>query len=182
MMSAEDELLVLKKKLAEYESKKKEQKTPEDIIKESRMFGDPPHDQFAHQNRLLWHQKYEPRNQMDLLPEDAILGTIKDNKTLILFQNDNILLNRFYDMGKRSQGIMDLFNSLFYSWWQGMRLTGALGGQERWFQSFETPGIMSGESFSFLEKRAMKKKVKQQGLKNRLLGAMDGGGEEKMYE
>jgi hypothetical protein len=182
-MTLEDENLLLKKQIKQLlDDKSNEMKTPEDIIKESRMFGDPPHDQFSHQNRLLWHPKYEPRNQMDLLPEDALLGTIKDSKTLILFQNDNVLLNRFYDMGRRSQGVVELFNSLFFSWWQGMRLTGALGGQERWFQSFETPGVMMGESFSYLEKRQMKKKAKQQGLRNRIMGAMDGGGEDKIYE
>lgn len=172
-------------KLKEHEEqriKDSKQKTPEDYIKETRMYGDPPHDQFSHQNRLLWHPKYEPKSQMELLPEDAILGTIKDSKTLILFQNDNVLLNRFYDMGLRSDGIMQLFNSLFYSWWQGMRLTGALGGQERWLQSFETPVMMPGEAFSFLEKRQLKKKIKQQGLRSRLLGAMkEGEGEEGIY-
>jgi len=181
-MTPEEEILILKKKLLEYETKKEKPKSPEEIIRDSRMFGDPPHDQFAHQNRLLWHQKYEPKKQMDLLPEDALLGTIKDSKTLMLFQNDNILLNRFWDMGVRSEGIKLLFDSLYYGWYQGLRLTGALGGQERWFQSFETPFAMHGESFTFLEKREMKKKAKQQGLRNRLMGAMDEGGEGKMYE
>jgi hypothetical protein len=188
-MTPEEELLLLKKqlhdtqlKLHEYETKKEKPKTPEEIIRDSRMHGDPPHDQFAHQNRLLWHPKFEPKSQMDLLPEDALLGTIKDSKTLMLFQNDNVLLNRFYDIGERSKGVRLLFDSLFYGWWQGLRLTGALGGQERWFQSFETPFAMSGESFSFLEKHAMKKKAKQQGLRSRLMGAMNQSGEEKMYE
>ena len=182
-MDSSDEILILKKRIAELEEKPIA-KTPEEIIRDSQLYGDLSKDQFGHQDKLLWHHKSAPRNQMDLLPEDAILGTIKDSKTLVLFQNDNVLLNRFYDMGTRSEGIMCLFDSLFYSWWQGMRLTGALGGQERWFQSFETPGMMTGEAFSFIERRAMKKKAKQQGLKNRLLGAMGGGGEEegKLYE
>jgi hypothetical protein len=188
-MTPEEELLLLKKqlqettsKLHEIQQKKEKPKSPEEIIRDNRMFGDPPHDQFAHQNRLLWHSKFEPKTQMDLLPEDAILGTIKDSKTLMLFQNDNVLLNRFFDMGERSPGVKLFFNSLYYGWWQGLRMTGALGGQERWFQSFETPFAMSGESFTFMEKRAMKKKAKQQGLRNRLMGAMNEGDEGKMYE
>ena len=172
------------KDLEHRQAKEQKLKTPEDLIKEMRLYGDPSANQFAHQDKLLWHPKYAPKDQMELLPEDAILGTIKDSKTLVLLQNDNQLLNRFYDMGKRSNGVMELFNSLFYAWWQGMRMTGALGGQERWFQSFETPGIMTGESFSYWEKRALKKKAKQQGLRNRLLGSLTGGGEEggQIYE
>jgi len=183
MTTDDEELLLLRQQLDELQKTKKIQKSPEEIIRDSRLHGDPSHDQYAHMDKILWHPKFKPMTQMDLLPEDALLGTIKDSKTLMLLQNDNQLLNRFYDMGTRSPGIMLLFDSLYYGWWQGMRLTGALGGQERWLQSFETPMIMPGESFSYLEKRQLKKKAKQQGLRNRIMGAMnEGEGEGKMYE
>ena len=147
------------------------------------MYGEPTNNQFAHQDKILWHPIYAPKSQMDLLPADALLGTIKDSKTLLLLQNDLQLLNRFYDMGTRSSGVAELFDSLYYSWWQGMRLTGALGGQERWFQSFETPFMMPSESFSYLEKRAMKKQAKKGKLRDQLMGSISGGGEEgKTYE
>jgi hypothetical protein len=149
-------------------SDKKEEtkeKTVEDLIHESRMYGDVPKDQFSHQFKLLFHPSKPPKNAMDLLPPDALLGLIKDSKTLLLFQNDQVLLNRFYDMGNRSEGIMEVFKSLFYPWYQQLRLTGALGGTERWLQSFLTPGQMAYEGFSLSpsERKQMEKEAKKGG-------------------
>lgn len=137
-------------------------KSPEDYIADMRMYGDIPKDQFAHQFKLLWHPQSEPKTQMDLLPPDALLGLVKDSKSLLFLQNDNALINRFFDMGLRDSGVMELFNSLFYSWWQQMRMTGILGGNERWLQSFLEPDSQPYESFSFLEKRKAKKKAMAQ--------------------
>ncbi len=144
--------------------KKPKLKTPEEYIKDMSLYGDIPKDQFAHQFKLLWHQQTEPRTQMDLLPPDALLGLVKDSKTLLFLQNDNALINRFFDMGLRDEGVMELFNSLFYSWWQQMRMTGIMGGTERWLQSFLEPKQVPYEGFSFMEKRKAKKKSEQYGL------------------
>jgi len=133
-------------------------KSPEEVIEDLRLFGDTPTDQYSHQYRLLFHPTREPKSQLDLLPPDALLGLVKDSKTLVYYQNDNVLINRFFDMGSRSEGIMKFFSSIYHSWWQSMRMTGALGGNERWLQSFLEPTSVPYEGFSFLEKRQAKKK------------------------
>ena len=162
--------------------KKNISKTVEDYIQESRLYGDTPKDQFSHQFKLLYHPQAPPKTQMDLLPPDAILGIVQDSKTLVLLQNDISLLNRFFDMGTRSKGILDLFNSLFYSWWQQMRLTGALGGTERMLQSFLEPGPITYEGLSFFEKRKAEKLAKQKGIRDYLKQVGIGSGEKKIYE
>lgn len=139
-------------------------KTPEEYIADMRLYGDIPKDQYAHQFKLLYHPQTEPQTQMDLLPPDALLGLVKDSKSLLFLQNDNAILNRFFDMGIRDKGVMDLFNSLYYSWWQQMRMTGILGGNERLLQSFLEPTSVPYEGFSFLEKRKAKKKAQQFGI------------------
>lgn len=138
-------------------------KSVEELIHESRMYGDVPKDQFGHQFKLLFHPNKPPENEMDLLPPDALLGLIKDSRTLLLFQNDQVLLNRFYDMGKRSDGIKAVFESLFYPWYQQLRLTGALGGTERWLQSFLEPGAMTYEGFSLTPSE--RKKIEKESRK-----------------
>jgi hypothetical protein len=164
--------------------KDKSAKTVEDYIYENQMYGDVPKYQFGHQFKLLFHKQNEPKSQMDLLPPDAVLGLIKDSKTLLLLQNDIGLLNRFFDMGLRSDGVMELFDSLFYSWWQQMRMTGALGGTERWLQSFLEPVGVPYESFSFLEKQKAKKMAKKRldvmGQIRKIRGE-GGEGEDKIY-
>lgn len=158
-------------------------KTAEDYIREMRMYGDTPKDQFSHQFKLLFHVQEPPHSQMDLLPPDAILGGVKESKTLWLLQKDNEVLNRLYDMGLRSEGIMDLFDSLFYSWWQQCRMTGMLGFTERWLQSFLEPGATPFESFSFMEKRAAKKASKKFNIRDQLRGITGRGeGEGRIYE
>lgn len=157
-------------------------KTPEELILEAQMYGDRPKDQFHHQDKLLFHVQHPPKTQMDLLPPDALLGNIKDSKTLFLLQKDNEILNRFYDMGLRCDGVMDLFESVFFSWWQQMRLTGALGGTERWLQSFLEPGAVPYEHFTYLEKR---KKEREEKKRQSLLGMVSsriGSGSKGTYE
>lgn len=160
------------------------EKTIEDYIHDSRMYGDVPKDQFGHQFKLLFHPQSAPKTQMDLLPPDALLGLIKDSKTLYYFQQEEALLNRFFDMGQRSKGLLELFDSLFYPWWQQLRMTGALGGTERWLQSFLEPTSVPYEGFSFLEKRQAQKVAKSRGMG--IGGALDyirsRQGDDKTYE
>jgi len=162
-----NEISVLKKQLGVITGDvKTEIKTAEEYIQDMRLYGDVPKDQFAHQFKLLFHPQSAPKTQMDLLPPDALLGLVKDSKTLLFLQNDNAILNRLFEMGQRNEGIMELFESLFYSWWQQMRMTGTLGGNERWLQSFLEPSSIPYEGFSFLEKREAKKKAKEFGFSN----------------
>lgn len=157
----------------------------DEYLKELKLYGDLPKDQFAHQYKLLFHPSIdvnEHSKRRDLFNPDILLGSIKDSKTLYFFQRDFLLLHRFYDMGLRSPGVMDLLNNLFYSWEGTIKLTGALGGTERWLQSFLEPGQPSFESFSFLEKRKMEKERKKR-LKDYVpnLGGGRGGGGGGVY-
>ena len=159
----------------------------QEYLKELRLYGDLPRDQFGHQYKLLYHPSVEINKntkRRDLFNPDILLGNIKDSKTLYFFQRDFMILHRFYDMGLRSIGIMDLFNNLFYSWEGSIRMTGALGGNERWLQSFLEPGQPTYESFSFLEKRKMEKERKRR-LKDYIPmpgGGRGGGGGGGVYE
>lgn len=156
----------------------------EEYLKELKLYGDLPGDQFAHQYKLLFHPSIdvnEHSKRRDLFNPDILLGSIKDSKTLYFFQRDFLLLHRFYDMGLRSPGVMDLFNNLFYSWEGTIKLTGALGGTERWLQSFLEPGQPSFESFSYLEKRKIEKERKKR-LKDYIpIGGGRGGGSGGVY-
>ena len=160
----------LQEKINQKDIKKK---TPEEIIQDIKMYGDTPQNVVAHQHKLLFHVQKPPSSQMDLL------GLVKDSKTLFLLQKDNELLNRFYDLGTRNDGVMELFDSLFYSWWQQLRMTGTLGATERWLQSFLEPVGVPYEGFTFLEKRQAKKIAKNQNLLTQLKN-LSGG--EKTYE
>lgn len=163
MVSGDNKILLRELKNSNYSNGQNTPiKTPEEYLEELRMYGDTPKDQFAHQFKLLFHPQSEPKSQMDLLPPDAILGHVKDSKTLLFLQNDNAILNRLYDMGQRNGGILELFDSLYYSWWQQMRLTGALGASERRLQSFLEPETVPYEGFTYLEKKAAKKAASKQ--------------------
>lgn len=65
-----------------------------------------------------------------------------------------------------------------------MRMTGALGGTERWLQSFLEPVGVPYESFSFLEKQKAKKMAKKRldvvGQIRKMRGE-GGEGEDKIY-
>jgi len=165
-------------------SSSKKTKTIEDYIHDARMYGDVPKDQFGHQFKLLYHPQAKPKTQMELLPPDALLGLMKDSKTLSLYQTDIDLLNRFFDMGQRSKGVMDFFNNTYYSWWQQIRLTVTLGGTERWLQSFLEPVGVPYEGFSFAEKRQMKKMAKKRGIRDYMeqIRGIGAGAEEKIYD
>ena len=75
-----NEISLLKGKVEKKEESKI--KSAEDYLDDYRMFGDTPKDQFAHQFKLLFHPQSEPKSQMDLLPPDALLGLVKDSRTL----------------------------------------------------------------------------------------------------
>lgn len=136
----------------------------EEYIQELKLYGDLPKDQFSHQYKLLYHPQRDisdKSKRRDLFNPDILLGNIKDSKTLYFFQRDFMLLHRFYDMGLRSEGVMDLFTNIYYSWEGSMKMTGALGGTERWLQSFLEPGQPSYESFSYWQKRKAEKEKKK---------------------
>lgn len=160
----------------------------DNYIRQSRIYGDIPKDQFSHQHKILFHQTLEPRSRADLFQADMILGHIKDARTMIMFQKDFRILHRFFDMGMRSPAVAIFFNNLYYAWLGQLRMTSALGGTERWLQSFLEPTGMPYESFTFWEKQKAKKEAKKHGKLRDYLpfgrggsGGGEGEGEGKTY-
>lgn len=153
------EIKQLRKQL---DDKKQRERDYERFIAEARLYAETPKDQFSHSYKLIFHPKMEPGKLSELFDPDILLSFIKDPQTLMLYQNDFDLLSKFFDMGTRSHGIMEFFKMLFYPWVGQMRMTGALGGNERFMQSFLEPTQAPYEGFSFLEKQQMKKQTKSQ--------------------
>jgi hypothetical protein len=157
----------------------------DDYLRELKIYSDIPKDQFGHQYKLLYHPSQEISNKSrrsELFNPDVLLGNIKDSRSLYFLQRDFAILHRLFDMGLRSEGVMDLFNNLYYPWVGQIRLTSALGGNERWLQSFLEPMQQQFESFSFWQKRQQKKQSK--GRRNPLsfLKPQDGEGGGNIYD
>jgi hypothetical protein len=156
-----EKIVFLEKQLIQKDDKKT---SMDDYLRELKLYGDTPKDQFSHQYKLLYHPSVEINTRskrVDLFNPDILLGNIKDSKTLYFFQRDFSILHRIYDMGLRSEGVMDLFNNLYYAWIGQIRLTGALTGNERLLQSFLEPVLSQSEGFSFLEKHKVEKEKKK---------------------
>jgi hypothetical protein len=173
-----EQIEYLKKQAAVNEA---EERDLEDYLLSMKLYSDLPKDQYGHQYKLLWHpttQITKTSKRSDLFNPDVLLGNIGDSKTLYFLQRDFAILHRIYDMGLRSEGIMDLFNNLYYPWVGQIRLTAALGGAERSHQSFLEPMSSPFESFTYWQKRAMKKKQKgRRGVMKYL--QPQGGGEQE---
>lgn len=175
-----EEVLNEKIHYLEDEIKKREEKkiSMDEYLRELKLYGDTPKDQFSHQYKLLYHPNVEINTRskrVDLFNPDILLGNIKDSKTLYFFQRDFSILHRIYDMGLRSLGVMDLFNNLYYAWVGQIRLTGALTGNERLLQSFLEPVLSEAEGFTFLEKRKAEKERKKR-LRDYMAQTGIGGG------
>lgn len=180
MTDEQVDLLNQKISFLENQIKLKEEKkvSMDDYLRELKLYGDTPKDQFSHQYKLLYHPSIEINNRskrVDLFNPDILLGNIKDSKTLYFFQRDFSILHRIYDMGLRSGGVMDLFNNLYYAWVGQIRLTGALTGNERLLQSFLEPVLGQTEGFTFLEKHKQDKERKKR-LRDYMAQAGIGGG------
>ena len=159
----EEKITFLEKQIKEHDEKRK---NFDEYLRELKLYGDVPKDQFSHQYKLLYHPTIEINQESkrsDLFNPDILLGNIKDSRTLYFLQRDFAILHRLYDMGLRSEGVMDLFNNLYYPWVGQIRLTGALGGDERWLQSFLEPMQQPSESFSYMQKQREKKAQKRGG-------------------
>lgn len=155
-----DEVEHLKKQISLKES---EEKSMDDYLREMKLFGDLPKDQFSHQYKLWAHPSIKVTRESsrgDLFNPDLILGNIEDSKTLYFLQRDYNILQRLFDMGLRSDGVWDLFENLYYPWLGGVNLTRALKGKERDHQSFIEPVPHIDQAFTYLEKRKMKKEMK----------------------
>ena len=131
-------------------------------IERATFYANMPKDPYGHQWGLINVQQKEIKHESDILSLNILLGNIGDDRTMLFFQNDIRWLYRFYDMGKRSPGVMDLFNTLYWGWQAQVRLTGSKGGMERALQSFLEPEIeTSGGGFSILKKKVTTRKKKR---------------------
>jgi hypothetical protein len=167
-----NEIARLKKQLSEASIKQTKQ---ERFVRDTRIYGDMPIDEWSHQYKILYHPQQEPTRRAELFDPDILLGNIKDSKSLFFFQRDYALLHRFYDMGLRSPGVGMFFDSIYYSWKGQLGLTRALGGTERKLQSFFEPMQLPAEGFSYWQKREAKKQAKK-GLRDYIPAPKGGEG------
>lgn len=181
-IALQEKIRYLEKKISDKESATT---TLDDYLRELKIYSDTPKDQFSHQYKLLYHPSQEiskKTRRSELFNPDVLLGNIKDSRSLYFLQRDFAILHRLFDMGLRSEGVMDLFNNLYYPWVGQIRLTSALGGNERWLQSFLEPMQQQFESFSFWQKRQQKKQNKKRGKVMDYIMPGEGGGGGGIYE
>lgn len=151
-------------KISELEDKQQEEKGFGDYVKQTQYYANMPTDPYSHQYQLLHRPHKEIKDFGDLLDADVVLSNIQGSRTLLLYQRDFHYITRLFDMAKRSNGIMQLFKPLYYSWKGQLRMTGALKGKERSLQSFLEPEY-SESGFSF---PIPPKKKKQKGIQGYL--------------
>jgi hypothetical protein len=142
------------------------------------IYANVPHDPYSHQFQLIHRPGRTISKLEDMLDPNILLSNIEDSRTMFLCQRDFYFLSRFLDMGTRSDGILRVFNALFYPWVGQMRMTSALKGRERDLQSFlDVPAVAStGYGLSWAQKRHLKKQKKRKGVADYLVPQDTGGG------
>jgi len=150
---------IQRNKISELEGKQSKEKGFGDYVAQTQFYSNMPTDPYSHQYQLLNRPHKDVKDFQDLLDADIILSNIQGSRTMLLLQRDFHFITRMFDMAKRSNGIMQLFKPLYYSWKGQLRMTSALKGKERSLQSFLEPEV-SGESFAFPIPSAKKKKKK----------------------
>lgn len=128
-------------------------------IERSAFYSNIPDNIFSQQFQII-HRPAKEINHEDLIVDETIqLSSIKDNKTMLLYQRDQRLLQRLYDMSKRSEGIEQFFRTIYYGWRGEIKMTYALEGKERKLQSFLEPEeVQSGFAFPRIKKSKRQKK------------------------
>lgn len=132
-----------------------------EYIQRATFYANTPRDPYAHQYMMLHSPPKEINQPSELLSPEVMLSNIKDSRSMILLQRDFYYLHRFFDLGRRSDAVKQLFNGLYFAWEGSMRMTATLQGGERSLQSFLAPEEPTGGGgMSFLRKRpkATKKK------------------------
>jgi hypothetical protein len=122
-----------------------------------------PHDPYSHQFQLIHKPGRAVKDLSEILDPNILLSNISDSKTMYFYQRDFYYLSRFFDMGKRSVGVMNVWKALFHPWVGQIRMTSAMKGRERDLQSFlDVPAMPSeGYGVGWWEKRKQKKKKKE---------------------
>lgn len=146
-----------RQKINELEEKKGVTAGFGEYVQKTQYYSNMPNDPYSHQYQLLHRPHSDVKEFSDILDADIILSNINGDRAMLLCQRDLHFLTRFFDMGKRSPGVMRLFNTLYYSWRGQMRMTGALKGKERDLQSFLEPQVVE-HGFSFPKKKKPKKR------------------------
>lgn len=136
------------KKISELEGKQNKEKGFGDYVAQTQYYANMPTDPYSHQYQLLHRPHKEIKDFGDLLDAEIVLSNIQGSRTMLLLQRDFHFITRMFDMAKRSTGIMQLFQPLYYSWKGQLRMTSALKGKERSLQSFLEPEY-GEQSFAF---------------------------------
>jgi hypothetical protein len=129
-------------------------------IERSSFYSNIPDNPYAQQYQLINKPSKKIEHPDEIVDSTIQLGNIKDSKTMILYQRDARLLNRFYDLASRSDGVASLFNTIYFGWRGEIKLTASLEGRERMLQSFLEP-TEQARGFTFMQKRKEKKRKKQ---------------------
>ncbi|HEC72705.1 MAG TPA: hypothetical protein ENI36_03775 [Thermoplasmatales archaeon] len=139
----------------------KEESGFSEYLEKSSFYANIPDNVFSQQFQII-HKPAKEINHEDLIvDEDIQLSSIKDSKTLILYQRDQRLLQRLYDMATRSEGVKRFFRTTVYGWRGEIKMTYALKGKERRLQSFLDIED-ENDGFSFPKLKKSKKKQKKQ--------------------
>lgn len=139
--------------------KEEKEKTPgfAEYVAKSMKMANIPTDPYSHQFQLLNSPGHKIADYNDLMDPAILLGNVADNKTMLLMQRDFYYLSRFFDMGKRSEGMLSVFNVFYHTWVGQCRMTASLQGNERNLQSFLEPSLAQAPGFGFLSRKKKKK-------------------------
>ena len=149
-------------KLAELEREKEKEKGFGDYVAQTQYYANMPTDPYAHQYQLLNRPHRDVNNFGDLLDAEILLSNITGSRTMLLLQRDFHFITRLFDMAKRSNGVMQLFKPLYYSWKGQLRMTCALKGKERSLQSFLEPELVEpGFAYPIPKQKKRKKSVQE---------------------
>jgi len=146
--------------MTEEQKQKKRRGGFSDYIERSTFYANIPQDPFSHQYQLINKPPSIIEHEDNIIDSTIQLANIGDKRTMLLYQRDQRLLTRLFDMAQRSDGVKGLFNTLYYSWRGEIKMTSAFKGKERDLQSFIEPDIHMG-GFGFLQRKKEKKKKKQ---------------------
>ena len=117
-----------------------------------------PSDPYSHAWGLLHNQtKKLATDGMDILDSDqVVLGNVKNDKTLAIYQKEYRYLVNLCKMALNDEIFTPVFEVLWKQFVVDIRLTGVMGGTERAYQAFQVPtGVSTKSGFggTFLRKK-----------------------------
>jgi len=138
---------------------KKEKSGFSEYLEKSSFYSNIPDNIFSQQYQIIHKPAKEIEHEDSIVDEDIMLSSIKDDRTMLLYQRDQRFLQRLYDMSLRSKGVAQLFRTICYGWRGEIKMTYALKGKERKLQSFlDIEEEDSGFGFPKLKRKKKQKK------------------------